>query len=107
MEKAYDFDIPEDISEIPDEHPDEIEGKDSITVGQKKQQTFAVTNGLQVPFKDPVQSLYNEGENFGDSQRLQTFYSIKPGGLPSKKIIKHHAINNPEDLEGRVYQKLS
>jgi hypothetical protein len=28
MEKAYDFDIPEDISEIPAEHPDEIEGKD-------------------------------------------------------------------------------
>ena len=28
MEKAYDFDIPEDISEIPDETPAEIEGRE-------------------------------------------------------------------------------
>ena len=35
MEKAYDFDIPEDISEVPDETAEEIEGKEPA--GLKKE----------------------------------------------------------------------
>ena len=36
MEKAYDFDVPEDISEIPDETPEEIEGKDPVGMKTEK-----------------------------------------------------------------------
>ncbi len=51
MDKAYDFDIPEDISEIPAEHPDEIEGKDP---DEDQDKSFSLRIGSQVPFRDPV-----------------------------------------------------
>ena len=39
--------------------------------------------------------------------KLQTFYSVKPGGLPSNKLVEQQAgLLNPEDLEGRIYQKM-
>ena len=45
MDKAYDFDIPEDISEIPDETPEELEAKkNAIATIKPHELSYAKTN---------------------------------------------------------------
>lgn len=113
MEKAYDFDIPEDISEIPDETPEEIEGKEHIGMKTEKEfghsgvktNNFSVRHGMTIQAKDKVKQLYEEV----NGPNMQTSYSYKPGGLPSDNFElpqRSSRVQNPEDLEGRVFQKL-
>lgn len=65
MEKAYDFDIPEDVSEIPEEHPDEIEGKED------DDRPIKLKSGSVIPFRDPVQKLYSqELKNVANSDKI-------------------------------------
>ena len=62
MEKAYDFDIPEDISEIPDETPEEIEGNEHVGMKSEKamgntslrQTNFSIKHGMSVRPTNPI-----------------------------------------------------
>lgn len=91
MDKAYDFDIPEDISEIPDETAEEIEGRDKLSTMRKSLPFSYTPTGAGA--STGVGSMPPKTE---DDYLLKEERSQQPIGQ----------VVNPEDLEGRIHQRM-
>ena len=96
---AYDFDIPEDISEIPDDTPEEIEAKEKekSLLKARTHSQFAEDNGMRIPYVDPVTRMYQHED---------------PSILGSRRKNKERDkidvdMRNPEEFEGRIHQKMT